>query len=118
MVNIEQIAAAALAGDALGARSLMQDWIRGNPAIANCAAPQIQDVPTRAISAGLVELMADRLGQKPPAWTAQIGPLPAPIFLVQAAAHMPRLRHLCETESPLPLRRRNIFVPPDYLTFA
>src|SRR5207237_3287974 len=107
MVNIEQIAAAALAGDALGARGLTQDWIKSNPDIANCAAPTNPDISIRALSAALIELFAERLGQKAPVWSEQIGALPTPLFLVQAAARMRRLHELCQRESPPPLRRRN-----------
>jgi hypothetical protein len=31
---------------------------------------------------------------------------------------MPRLRRLCESEGPEPLRRRGLFAPPEFLTHA
>jgi hypothetical protein len=40
------------------------------------------------------------------------------MFVVKSAETMPRLRHLCETQSPEPLRRRGFLAPPDFLTFA
>ena len=69
------------------------------------------------IAAALVELLAERAGQRPPAWTCEIGAVSHPVFLLKAAEYMPRLRALCESESPEPLRRRGLFAPPEYLTF-
>jgi hypothetical protein len=31
---------------------------------------------------------------------------------------MKRLRTLCETQSPEPLRRQNLYTPPDFLKFT
>jgi hypothetical protein len=47
-----------------------------------------------------------------------IGPVPEPVFLLESATRMKRLRILCETEAPEPLRKRGLFAPPDFLTFA
>jgi hypothetical protein len=48
---------------------------------------------------------------------AQAGDAEA-VFLVRAAESMPRLRRLCEEQSPEPLRRRRLLAPPDFLTAA
>jgi hypothetical protein len=76
------------------------------------------DFSEEAIAAALVELLALRLNQAPPVWTASVGALPEPIYLVKAAARMQRLRALCETQSPGPLRKRGLYAPPNFLEFA
>jgi len=118
MVTIEQIAHAALAGDSLETRSLTQDFLRQNPDLHLVPKPQTDDSITLAASASLLELFAERRGQKPPTWTKKIGSLPEPIFLVKAATTMKYLRALCEAESPEPLRKRGFYAPPEYLVFA
>jgi hypothetical protein len=70
------------------------------------------------ISAALVELLAERQGQNPPAWTQEIGALSEPFFMLEAASSMKRLRMLCETQSPEPMRKRRLYAPPHFLEFA
>jgi len=118
MVQIEQLAEAALNGEGLLLRSLTQDFVRENPRLADIPKPVVNDAPVLAASASLIELFAARLKQDPPVWTKSIGPLTEPVFLLKAAATMKRLRLLCETESPEPLRKRGFYAPPNYLEFA
>jgi hypothetical protein len=118
MAKIEQIAAAALAGDALLVRSLAQDFLQEHPDLSNVKQPATNDIQLLAATAALLELFALRTGQEAPAWTKQIGPTPEPVYLVKSAASMKRLRALCEAESPAPLRKRQFFAPPNYLEFA
>jgi hypothetical protein len=117
-VGIEGIARAILSGDALAVRSLVQDWLSTSPSVAAESLPTSSDVQIRALSAALSELFAIRLAQQPPIWAREIGPLDEPLYLLTAARTMPRLRRLCEEEAPAPLRRRRLFAPRDYLTFA
>jgi hypothetical protein len=118
MVQIEQIAKAALAGESLRLRSLVQDFFRQHPDLSAITPPQTNDERILAISAALLELFAMRTNQAAPAWTPHVGPLTEPIYLLKSARHMKRLRTLCEQESPEPLRKRSFYAPPDYLTFA
>jgi hypothetical protein len=118
MVRIEQLAEAVLKGDELAARSLVQDFFRENPHLADIPQPSTNDPNLLAASASLLELFANRSEQDAPTWTKNVGPLPEPIFLLKAAATMKRLRALCETESPEPLRKRGFYAPPNYLEFA
>jgi len=118
MVRLEQMAEAALGGDALVLRALAQEWLRENPLIINSVPPTSNDADILATAAALVELLALRTQQPPPSWTARIGPVRNPTYLVKAARTMPRLRQSCAEESPLPLRRRGLFAPPDFLSFA
>ena len=118
MVAIEQLAEAALKGDGLLLRSLVQDLLRDKPQLSEYPPPKTDDARLLAAAASLVELLAQRLYQPPPSWTKTVGALPEPIFLVKAAATMKRLRVLCETESPEPLRKRGFYAPPNFLEFA
>ena len=68
--------------------------------------------------AAINELLAFQHRQLPPAWTQEIGALPEPFFLVEAAESMKRLRILCETQSPEPMRKRRLYAPPHFLQFA
>ncbi|MCE7982747.1 MAG: hypothetical protein DYG89_16305 [Caldilinea sp. CFX5] len=118
MVKIEEIATAALAGESLLVRALVQDFLRQHPKLTEVPRPQATDERIIALAAGLLELFATRSQQTPPLWTAQIGAIREPIFLTKAAYQMRRLRELCLTESPEPLRKRQFYVTPDYLEYA
>ena len=114
-VEVEAIAQAALAGEALAARSLTQEFLRANPTLAEIASPTVHDPEVLAMTAALLELFAERTNQPAPAWTRIVGALPSPVYLLQAAKTMKRLRELCHDFAPEPLRRRNLFAPPNYL---
>ncbi len=118
MVTIEQLAEAALNGEGLLLRSLTQDLLGERPVLSECPKPQTNDLRLLAAADSLVELFALRLRQTPPRWAKDVGPLPEPIYLLKAATNMKRLRILCETESPEPLRKRGFYAPPNFLEFA
>lgn len=118
MVRLEDIARAAIDGEALRARSLTQDWLAQHARLEHVPPPEAGDAVVRAVAAGLIEWFAMNRGEAAPEWTAQIGAIDDPIFLVRHAATMPRLRELCRAEGPEPLRRRRIYAPPGYLVAA
>lgn len=118
MVTIEQLAEAALNGESLLLRSLTQDLLREQPSLNEYPKPVTSDLRLLAASASLVELLALRLRQAPPLWAKDVGALPEPIHLLKAAASMKRLRELCETQAPEPLRKRGFYAPPNFLEFA
>jgi len=118
MELIEQLAQAALERDHLKLRSLVQDLTRANVDISHLPRPTTTDTRLLAITASLVELLAMRQKRRPPAWTKEIGPLKEPFFLLASAASMKRLRTLCETQSPEPMRKRLLYAPPHFLEFA
>jgi hypothetical protein len=107
---------AAWTGDALAVRDLAQSLLSSSLAALPCP----KDLPPTqlVIAAALVELLAVRSGQAAPDWTAEIGPLAEPWFPVRAALSFPNLQAACLRESPEPLRKRRIFAPADYLTWA
>jgi hypothetical protein len=110
-VKLEQLAEAALSREGLLLRSLTQDFLRENPIMRECAKPQTKDSRILATAASLVELFATRSYQQSPAWTNDIGALPKPFHLLKSWECMTRLRVLCETESPEPLRKRGFYAP-------
>ena len=118
MVRLERLAEAALNGEALLLRSLTQDWLIENPVISDSPAPLSEDPQVLVVAAALVELFAERMRQAAPSWSGRIGSLAEPHYLLRAARTMKHLRKLCETESPVPLRRRNLYAPGDFLQFV
>jgi hypothetical protein len=104
--------------DALSARQWVSDAMHSRIQLERLARPSGLDAIEMAIAAGVVELLASRWNQSPPAWTKEVAPAPEPVFLVQAARRLPRLRRSCEIEGPEPLRRRRLLAPPDFLTAA
>ncbi|MDX2034901.1 MAG: hypothetical protein SF339_29770 [Blastocatellia bacterium] len=118
MTTIEQVAEAALKGESLLLRSLTQDLLREHPSLSEYPKPETNDSRMLAAAASLLELLALRSRQTPPSWTKNVGALPEPIYLLKAAASMKRLRILCETEAPEPLRKRGFYAPPNFLEFA
>ena len=118
MEPIEQLAQAALERDHLKLRSLVQDLTRAKMDWSKMPRPSTNDPRLLAMSAALTELLALRAHQNTPAWTKEIGALKEPFFLLESASTMKRLRVLCETQSPEPMRKRLLFAPPHFLEFA
>ena len=116
MTQVEELAHAALARDALKVRSIMQELARSAETFAALPKPDGDQSETTIVAAALLELIASRKSLTVPEWTAEVGSLAAPFHLLASAERMPRLREWCEAESPAPLKRRNLFAPPDYLS--
>jgi hypothetical protein len=66
----------------------------------------------RALLAAVVETLATEAGRATPEWCRQVGPLPEPWFV----AEVENLKATALVESPLPFRRRNIFVLENFLS--
>jgi hypothetical protein len=115
-MGIEQVALAALAGDALETRARWQDFVWSNQTLAGLPPPATTDPVVASLSAALVELLAERRGEPPPPWAMRVEALPEPRLLVRAATAWKRER-LAET-SPGPLRKRNFLAPAGYLESA
>ncbi|GAB4580381.1 MAG: hypothetical protein Fur0022_31220 [Anaerolineales bacterium] len=118
MDKLEQLARAVFLREGLTVRSLTQDLLREVSSFQDIPRPSSLDVRLLPIAAGLIELLAQRQNQPPPAWVKDIGPMPEPFYLLETALHMKRLRELCETQAPEPLKKRNLYAPPNYLAFA
>ncbi len=117
-MGLKDLVRALLAYDSLVARQWVVDATRGGLDWRRVPAPEGLDPVAMAVAAGVTELLASRAGQSPPAWTAEVPAVPEPVFLVRAAAKLPRLRRSCEQEGPEPLRRRGVLAPPEFLTAA
>lgn len=117
-MDLEDLVHALLDFDALSARQWLADAHRSGYIWTETPAPVGLDATGLATAAGVAELLAGRAGQKPPGWAASVPPAPERVFLVRAAASMPRLRSLCEQEGPEPLRRRGLLAPPEFLSIA
>lgn len=118
MVSLESVADAAWRRDNLELRRLTQDFLRDHPRLDAVPRPTTTNAQLLTIAAALLELFALRAGQRSPGWTLEIGAMPTPMYLIEAASRMKNLRTLCERESPEPLRKRGLFAPPEFLTFA
>ena len=118
MEAIERLAQAALERDHLKLRSLVQDLTRAHTDFSLASRPKTENARLLTMSAALVELLALRQNQRPPQWTKEIGPLAEPFFLLESASTMKRLREMCETQSPEPLRKRRLYAPPRFLESA
>lgn len=117
-MEIGDLVQALLSHDALAARQWVADAQREGVEWSRVPAPRTSDPLEMVVAAGVVELLAERAGQPPPDWTHAVAAASEPVFLVRAAASMPRTRRLCEEEGPEPLRRRRLLAPPDFLTIA
>ena len=116
-MDLSDLTKALLEYDTLSARQWVADAAREHVKWSSVLPPQL-DATGMAVAAGVAELLAERDGQSPPPWTAAIKAAPQPLFLVHEALRMPGLRRLCQEEGPEPLRRRSIYAPPEFLTFA
>ena len=116
--HLAEMAGFLLAHDDFPLRLFVQAWLREQPRFAAMPQPETSDPRIRTVAAALIELLAERAGQPPPAWTAAVDPLPAPFFVMRQAARPGFTRDLCLHESPEPLRQRNIFAPPNFLEMA
>lgn len=74
--------------------------------IESLTAPSVSDSYLANYVAAMVELAAHKEGVLPPRWTSEIEPLPRPVFAVPWMSLRPHLL----LESPIPFRRRNIFI--------
>jgi len=117
-VELRELVEALLSYDTLTARQWIAEAQRSGLDWTDVPAPQGLDPTASALAAGLTEMLAARAGSRAPAWTKGVPAAPERVFLVRAAAVMPRLRATCESEGPEPLRRRGLLAPPEFLTIA
>ena len=117
-MDLRELVEALRDGRMLDARQWVADAVRASFDWSAVALPELLAPRDQVIAASIVELLSERAGQPPPAWTRSIGPADREIWLVRAAATMPRLARLCREEGPEPLRKRRVFAPPNFLTAA
>jgi hypothetical protein len=117
-MDLRDLVRALLSYDTLVARQWVADSQRTEMDWTSVPEPSDLDSVGMSVAAAVAELLAERAGQAPPAWTKAVEATPTRVFLVRAAQTMPRLRQLCEQEGPEPLRRRGILAPPEFLKVA
>ena len=117
-MKVSDLVAALLRYDTLSARQWVADAKRASFDWSTVERLPALSETELALAAGVVELLAHRAGQSPPAWTRDVAEAPERVFLVKAAESMRRLRALCESEGPEPLRVRRFLAPPDFLQIA
>lgn len=117
-MKIDDLVRALLNDGPVEARQWIADARRTGFDYSSVPRPRDSSALELALAAGVVELLAERANQRPPAWTAAVEPAPEKVFLLRSAERMPRLRRLCEEEGPEPLRRRGLLAPPDFLMVA
>lgn len=117
-MDLRDLVDALVRRDALEARLWVAEAARAGFDWTRVAEPRGLDPLGLAVAAAVAEMMAERQGKRPAAWTGAVPAAPRRVFLVKAAESMPRLRRLCEEEGPEPLRRRGLLAPPDFLTAA
>jgi len=115
--RLEHLAKAVLTRQALEARSLVQEMVRAGLAH-ELTEPTGVRPAERVIAAALAELLAQRHGLPVPPWVTQVGSLPEPFFAVERALRWPMVREQCEREAPEPLKRRGIYAPAGFLSYA
>jgi hypothetical protein len=118
-ITVDMIAKAILTHDNLYVSAYTQEWLRYNLPFAELPKPETNDPNVLIVAAGVVELLATRANQTPPTWVHTVGSLDEPFFVMRVRPGQDSYtRQLCLNEAPEPLKRRNIFSPPNYLTFA
>lgn len=85
--------------DSLATRSLVQEFLRSQPVLADVPRPVTEDRNLLVVVAALLELFALRTQQPAPGWTQQ-GVVEEPLYLLRSATHMRRLRDLCRDAAP------------------
>lgn len=115
-MRVDDLALAARERRALDLRTMWRELLDADTKVSSLLAPNTEDPELLAIAASLVELLAARLDQSPPAWAGAVLPLGYPLLLVTARTTA-RCDRLAE-ESPAPLRKRGLLAPAGYLTVA
>ena len=117
-MRLSKLVRAVLGGDLLQARQWVADAYRSELSWERLELPEGLNECEMAVAAGLAELLATRVGAKPPAWTAAFGALREPVVLDPGLEEMPRSLDRARRTAPEPLRKRNLVALPDFLAVA
>jgi hypothetical protein len=114
-LTIEQLVRDIVEGRILEARQWVADAMRSMFRVDKVQRPKLGSDFEMSVAAGVTELLADRLGQRAPAWTSKIGGLSEPEYLGNLKTFK-RSREFARLHGPEPLRRRNVIATQDFLT--
>src|SRR5437016_4246871 len=117
-MELRDLVDAVLAGDLLTARQWVADARRERVSWESLRCPPEFVGREITVAAGLVELLADRAGEKPPRWTRSVGAEREALVLDPGLESMPRSFAQAKAFGPEPLRKRNLFALPDFLDVA
>jgi len=115
-MKLEDLVHAILGDRPLEARQWVADAVRAGIRFDQLPLPDLESKRERALAAGLAELLAIRGDQAPPAWTTEVGPLAEPFFVSRRLQQMPRSAEEARVNGPEPLRRRNVYASPNFLS--
>ncbi len=113
-----ELARAAIELRTLDLREWVNESLRRREPLSETPAPETPDETVRAVAAALIELLASHRHEPPPAWTRDVPGLEQPLWLTPFAQRFPSLARRCVEHGPDPLRKRNVYAMPDYLTVA
>jgi hypothetical protein len=117
-MKLEDLVRAVGDGDLIAARQWVADARRARLEWEAVEQPESMSSLELAIAAGLVELLAERDGAIPPAWTISVGPADKPFLLDPGLEEMPRSFAQAKSSAPEPLRKRNLLALPGFLEVA
>jgi hypothetical protein len=117
-MDLRELVYALLNGDLLAARQWVADARRAGVDWQQVHRPQGLNEREITVAAAFAELLAERSGSLPPAWTAAIGGANEALILDPGLEQMPRSLARARSDGPAPLRRRNLVAPPDFLEVA
>jgi hypothetical protein len=117
-MQLHELVRAVLAGDLITARQLVADAQRMKTNWDRLAQPRGLSARELTVAAALTELLAVRAGERPPLWTAAVGPSRDTIVLDPGLEQMPRSFARAKISGPEALRRRNLIALPDFLSVA
>src|ERR1051325_3028590 len=117
-MDLREVVNALLSGDLLTARQCVIEARRENVVWERVEQPHGLDERQLSVAAGVVELLASRTGDAPPAWTKEVGPAHEPVVLDPGLEQMPRSFARARTAGPEPFIRRNLIALPDFLDVA
>ncbi|HYK02703.1 MAG TPA: hypothetical protein VE974_13175 [Thermoanaerobaculia bacterium] len=114
-MDLLDLVRALLTGDLLAARQFVADAHRLHLDWGRLEQPRNVSARELAVAAGLLELLASRVGATAPAWTKGVGPVDEAVVLDPGLEKMPRSFARAKAAGPEPLRRRNLIALPDFL---
>lgn len=117
-MELRDLVDAILGGDLLTARQWVSDAKREHLNWELVPYPEQLAGRQVVVAAGVVELLARRAGDRPPAWTMAVGPERELVILDPGLERMPRSFARAKTEGPESLRKRNLLALPDFLDVA
>ena len=117
-MEIRDLVNAVLTGDLLTARQWVTDARRDRLHWETLPCPRDFNGREITVAAGLIEMLAHRAGENPPAWTEAIDAEREPLVLDPGLEQMPRSFAHAKASGPEPLRKRNLLALPDFLDVA